>query len=154
MPSESLSPLTWYLYSPSPIFPTWKDSFCQNGCSWPRDDAQVAQILRVGVLVCHRLARGGRGLQAGCAVVTVWSHCLPAWHCTGAPEVPARVSVCFWASPGLCSCLLHFLQPVRKENTCCETCSKKEVKTFLGIGITELAKSLQFNSLHCICYVE
>lgn len=86
-------------------------------------------------------------------------HCLeslslPAWLCTGAPELPARISVCFRASPGLRSCLLHFLHPVGKENTCCETCSKKEVKPFLGFGITELAKSLQFNSLHCICYVE
>lgn len=146
-------PLTWYLYSPSAIFPSWKDSFCQNGCFWPCDEAQVAQTLQVGVPVCHCSARGGCGLQGGCAGATVWSHCMPAWHCSGVPEVPAWVSVCFCAIPSLCSCLLHFLKPVGKEKTCCDPCSKKEVKTGQGFEIAELPKSLQFNSLHCACYV-
>lgn len=72
------------------------------------------------------------------------------------PEVPARVSLCFCAIPGLCLCLLDFLKPVGEENTCCDSCSKKEVKTFLGFEVTELAKSLQIElfALYLLCEVK
>lgn len=46
------------------------------------------------------------------------------------------------ASPDFCLSLLCFLKHIGKEDACCETCSKKEIKAHVGLWNNRISQVL------------